>query len=131
MWMSKILLFWHCSFHWGLGELIYGYNKFNTYSETIAHSSNFFTSQRGPHLIQNRIYYWINHRRKMTSEPGFKVKPSRPVQRDWIAMKQIGHDHEIPVCSKLVSNQLRIDEAMSNDICENQNCTFCRMIRRI
>jgi hypothetical protein len=64
-------------------------------------------------------------------QPTHQVKSPRLIELDRVAVKQIGHGYEVPVCRKLVSNELRVDESVTDDIREDENSMLRRSVLRI
>ena len=59
--------------------------------------------------------------RVLSGHPGHEIEIPRPVDGDWIAMKQIRHDGEVSIAGELIGYQLRIVEFVSNDVAEEED----------
>ena len=58
----------------------------------------------------------------MTLTPLRKVKVRRVIKRNRIAEEQIGHNNKVSNCSELIGNELGVDEAMADDVSEEEDC---------
>jgi hypothetical protein len=56
-------------------------------------------------------------------QPGHQIKRGRgrPIELDRVAVEQIRHRYHIPIRRKLISNELRVDEPVANDVREDEN----------
>lgn len=62
-------------------------------------------------------------------EPCHEVEIRRPIERYWVAVEEVRHDHKKAISSKLIRYQLGVDEFMPNDIRKHENSPACRAIR--
>lgn len=54
----------------------------------------------------------------MTLHPLSEIKVGATVQLNWIAMEQIGHEHEEAIGSELVGDELGVVELVADDVGE-------------
>ena len=52
----------------------------------------------------------------LAAKPLHDIESFRSVELDWIAIEKVRHHHEVAICSKLVSDQLDVDELVANDV---------------
>ena len=57
-----------------------------------------------------------------------RVKVWRVIKGNRIAEEQIGHNNEVSICSELVGNELGLDEAMADDVSEEEDCICCTLV---
>lgn len=89
---------------------------------------NYLDSVLLSHLDDTRIDDWVDVRRVvgallgmiLSSKPLHDVETFRPVELDWIAIKQIRHHHKIAIRGQLVRNKLCIDKFVANDISDTE-----------
>lgn len=98
--------------------------RLQTHPKTISHRSNLLTSQLGLHFCQDRLDDGLDPRWQVTwwtLQPGHEIKVCWTIQRDGISVEQIGHDDQVAISGQLVCDQLGIDEAMANDVGEEED----------
>src|SRR5690348_15253142 len=92
-------------------------------SKTVASRADFLTSQVS-HYLQARVNNRINPIRKVSRwafQPLLEVEPRWSIQGDCVSVELIRHNNKIPIRSELISNKLRVDEGMANDIRKKEN----------
>lgn len=62
-------------------------------------------------------------------EPAHEIKVRGAIQRDWIAVEQVGHDDEVAIGRQLVGDELGVREAVADDISEEQDGALGRAVR--
>jgi hypothetical protein len=77
--------------------------------------------------MQNRFHNGVNPRREVsrrTVQPVHDIKTRWPIciKRYWVSVEEIGSDDEIAISSKLIRDELHVDESVTDDICEDQDC---------
>lgn len=65
------------------------------------------------------------------SEPLHDIKIRRSVEGNGVARKQFGHHDEITIGGKLVGDELGVDELVADDIGDDQDSLFRRLVFRI
>jgi hypothetical protein len=80
--------------------------------ESITHLGVVLVSQ----LLQGSFDNRVNLFRAVPNLPLANVKVCRPIEWNWVPVKKVRHYNEISIGSKLVCDELRVDEAMANHI---------------
>lgn len=59
---------------------------------------------------------WVNFLRTVSGLPHPNIKTLWPVEWDWVTMEDIRHYYEVTIGSKLVCNELCVDETVTNHV---------------
>jgi hypothetical protein len=54
---------------------------------------------------------------RRTLQPGHQIPAGGTIQWHGVTVEKIGHDHEVPVCSQLIGDELGIDKSVTDYIC--------------
>jgi len=105
-------------------------------AEAVAHGADFLASIFRPHLDQTRVDDRIDHGRQvcdlfliiLSLYPLHDVKVARSVEWDGVAMEQVGHHDKVAVGRELVGDELCVDEAVADDVGDNQDTLLCTLV---
>jgi hypothetical protein len=91
-------------------------------AEAVAHTTNALTAQIVTHFCQDTLDDWVRLFREVVLHPVHDIEALGPVQWDCVAIKQVWQHNKVSRGSKLIRNELGVDEAVADDIRENENC---------
>lgn len=77
--------------------------------------------------MQNRLHNRVDHVREMprrSIQPFHEIESRRSVKLHGISLEYIRHDNEVAISGKLVRDELRVDEFVADDVCEDQDCAL-------
>ena len=98
--------------------------------KAISDSTNLFGSLL-LQLFQGSLHNGSNLLNTMFGPPGAHIEVYRSIERNWVALEHIGHDDEIAIGGELVRDELGVDESVANDIGDDEDAVFGRLVGRI
>lgn len=96
---------------------------FHAYPKAIPNRPNLLAAELCTHILNHRVDNGIHPLSRVSFQPGHQIKRGRgrPIELDRVAVEQIRHRYHIPIRRKLISNELRVDEPVANDVREDEN----------
>lgn len=108
-------------------------------TETVTHRTDLLTVMLGTHRHEARVNDRVDSWREMGDlllrvlalHPLLDVEVAWTVQRDGVAVKEVGHHNEVAVCGELVCNELGVDRFVPDHVGDEQDAVFGRLVFRV
>lgn len=106
-------------------------------AEAVADGANLLQAHLRPHLDQAGVDDGVDGRGQMAAlgpalgQPRHEIKVVRAVERDGVAVEEVGHDDVVAVGGELVRDELGVVEAVPDDIGDDEDALLARRVFRV
>jgi len=76
-------------------------------TEAVSDAADALAAERAAHLLQHRLDDRVHVRRQVVLQPAHQVEARWPVERDRVAVEEVGHHDEVAVGGELVGDAVR------------------------
>jgi hypothetical protein len=97
-------------------------------SKAVSNSTNLLGSVFALQLFKGFRNDGVHGVSLMRLHPLHDVEVCWAIEGNWVPVEKIWHQNKIPIGSELVSNKLRVVEAVADDIRNEQDCFLSRLI---
>lgn len=97
-------------------------------AKTVADPADTLDAKLLAHLANNVVDDGLDVLGQMVLEPVHDLEALGSIQRDRVALEQVGHDDEVAMLGELVGQKLGVDELVADYVGEDEDGMFRRLV---